>query len=200
MSHCPEDSTELTKQAIATWQVLDESLQERSGDCEFWTLVIMAPAFFYHRDERDNSRKELIAPLADILPTLSATLSELMPRVLEHWTGISKYIEQFIAGQDTFLDEHEHDQLLFDDDNFTRSRQYFWVITSIGEFIPIIDETISHYEKVSEWVSREKDERRIHAEFLRKLEAIKERFERQRSRATILRDGVSPQILTKRTS
>lgn len=154
----------------------------------------MAPAFFYHRDEGDNSSKDMIGPLEDILPTLSTTLAMIMSRILAHWTAVSEYVEQFIAGQDTFLHEDEHDQLLFDDDNFTRSRQYFWVITSTGEFISIIDETINQYNNVSEWVSRGKEEQRNHVNFRRKLETIKEKFERQRARATVLRDGVSPKI------
>ena len=155
----------------------------------------MAPAFFYHDGwgvEVREEFKNLIAPLRDILPTLSATLLMIVPRILAHWVEISEYVEQFIAGQDTILHEDQHDRLLFDDDNFTRSRQYFWVITSIGEFILIIEETINHYKNVAKWVSRSTDEMRRHRETQENLETTKERFERQRRRATELRDGVSP--------
>ena len=62
----------------------------------------------------------------------------LTSRILVDWAEISKYVEIFVAGQDTLLYEDRHDRLLFDDDNFTSSRQYFWVIDSIGDFIPII--------------------------------------------------------------
>jgi hypothetical protein len=154
----------------------------------------MAPAFFYHKGEYfvEADLDHLIAPLQNILPTLSKMLLVIVVRILEYWTQISEYVEQFIAGQDTFLHEDRHDRLLFDDDNFTRSRQYFWVITSIGKFIPIINETINHYKNVVKWVSRSRDELRGHREHREKLEAVKERFETQRRRATELRDGVSP--------
>ena len=150
-----------------------------------------------------------MAPLKDILPTLSATLLMLTSRILVDWAEISAYVENFVAGQDTFLYEDRHDRLLFDDDNFTRSRQYFWVIDSIGEFVPIIDKTIDHYENVLKWVcqatlnsdlrtedkiGREYNEALIeHDATLKKLKALRERFEGQRNRATALRDGVSPE-------
>jgi hypothetical protein len=164
----------------------------------------MAPAFFYHRkgvrDSFDGavskeSRKELydlMAPLESVLPTLSATLLMITRRILAHWTEISEYVEQFIASQDTFLHEKRHDELLFDDDSFTRSRQYFWVISSTGEFIVMIDETIDHYTNVSEWVCPNDSSK--HRTFLEKLVAIKDKFERQRDRATDLREGVSTQL------
>lgn len=107
------------------------------GDCQFWTLVILAPAFFYHKERGANAKKNprhLIAPLEDIKPTLSVTLLMLASRILVDWDEISEYVEKLVADQDTFLYEDRHDRLLLDDDNFTRSRQYFWVINSIGEF------------------------------------------------------------------
>lgn len=114
--------------------------------------------------------------------------------MIEVWTQVSEYVEQFIAGQDTFLHERRHDQLLFDDDSFTRSRQYSWVITSTGEFILIIGKTLDHYESLTtqlfsrlEYTDILRDQRKL----LAKIQALKEVFERQRTRATDLREGVS---------
>jgi len=133
--------------------------------------------------------RNLIAPLESIIHALEGTLLMVKSRIVEDWTHISEYIEQFIVGQDTFLHEDQHDRLLFDDENFTRSRQYFWVITSTEEFIRIVDETIKHYEQVHCWLDKRADYK---IEDATDLKSIKERFERQRSRATALRDGVSP--------
>ncbi|EPE25312.1 hypothetical protein GLAREA_01224 [Glarea lozoyensis ATCC 20868] len=180
--------------AIGIWQKIDE---DYSGDSKFWTLIIMAPAFFYHKDPTDfdntNASKELndlIGPLKSVLPTISATLSMVISKIVAHWTKIGDYVDQFVAGQDSFLREKRHDRLLFDDDSFTRSRPYFWAITSTGEFILIIDETLNHYRTVAKWVSKDKDELRKHREARKKLEAVKARFERQRERATELREGL----------
>jgi hypothetical protein len=153
----------------------------------------MAPAFFYHKDGK--ARKELhdlIAPLDGILPTVSATLLMIGARIAADWTEISEYVEQFIAGRDTFLHEKRHDQLLFDDDSFTRSRQYSWVITSTGEFILILNKTTSHYESLSERLfAKRKDIMRKHKKLQAEMQAVREVFEMQRARATNLREGVS---------
>ncbi|EHK97180.1 hypothetical protein M7I_7064 [Glarea lozoyensis 74030] len=143
--------------------------------------------------DNTNASKELndlIGPLKSVLPTISATLSMVISKIVAHWTKIGDYVDQFVAGQDSFLREKRHDRLLFDDDSFTRSRPYFWAITSTGEFILIIDETLNHYRTVAKWVSKDKDELRKHREARKKLEAVKARFERQRERATELREGL----------
>ena len=85
--------------------------------------------------------------------------------------------------------------------------------SSIGEFIPVVDKTIEHYRNISNRILpdeaeiekherirgknmdegfREKHEkfRRRQDECHKKLVDIKERFERQRDRATALRDAV----------
>lgn len=109
-----------------------------------------------------------------------------------------------ITGQDKFLYEHRHGRLLFDDNNFTRSRHYFWVINSVGEILPL-EETIDHYEDVLKWPSTATGQLKMRMgdkyneaweelyATLDKLMALRERFERQRNRATALRDGVSPE-------
>ena len=134
------------------WQHIHE---DSLGGCQFWTLVILAPAFFYHKEGSANARKDLrqlIAPPKYIIPTVSDTLHMLTPRMFVDWAEINEDVENFVAGQDTFLYEDRHDRLLFDDDNFTRSRQDFWVVDSIGELLPIIDKTIDCYRHVSEWL------------------------------------------------
>jgi hypothetical protein len=116
---------------------------------------------------------------------------EVISRLMRDWTAISDYIETFVASKFTFLEEEQHDLLLFDDDTFSRSRQYFWVITTISEFIPIIDQTLKTREAMNSWGLREENRDLIPAEDRCKLEAIKERFESQKKRAEALRDGVS---------
>jgi hypothetical protein len=157
----------------------------------------MAPAFFYHEEREDNS---LIAPLENMQRTLSTTLFEIISRILLHWPTISEYVEQFIAGKDTFLHEDQHDRLLFDDDNFTRSRHYFWVITSIGEFISTIDETIHHYDNISGLMFPDPAELGKHKGLHVRFVGMEERFERKKYRATTPRDRVSLNICSMSTS
>lgn len=124
---------------------------------------------------------------------LVAILSKVSRKIAREWNVISEHIEKFIASEFTFLHEEQHDFLLFDEDTFSRSRQYFWVITSIGEFIPILDETILRWEEITSWdIWRTLyHERRKVESYTQRLESIKERLKSQRERSTVLRDGVS---------
>lgn len=180
------------------WNATDD---DDFADCEYWTVLLMIPASFFDVSKpqlkprqtrvRGGDSAFLMEPLQTILPTLASILFEIISRILKEWTEISDYIETFIASENAFLKEEKHDDLLFDDDTFSRSRQYFWVITSIGEFLPIIDSTIEEWHRVSGLVVRsaQMDERSL---LDSRLEDIKERLKSQRKRSVALRDGVSP--------
>lgn len=70
--------------------------EDSSGNSELWTLILMAPAFFYHKEGSDNARKDfenLMAPLQDILPTLSATLLTIFSRILAHGPRLANMLK-----------------------------------------------------------------------------------------------------------
>lgn len=139
-----------------------------------------------------------IRPLDSVLEMLFTILLELISRLVYDWTEISDYIETFVASKFTFLNEEGHDSLLFDDDTFSRSRQYAWVITSIGEFIPIIQDTKrcyfsainSVYERSGPGELRDRYWGKL-VRYRYQLEDIEERLNSQEARAKALRDGVS---------
>jgi hypothetical protein len=136
-------------------------------------------------------------PLESVLPMLTKILFEVISKLVGDWISISEYIEPFVASKLTFLHEEQHDSLLFDDDTFSRSRQYSWVITSINEFIPITLKTSEKYSEVKQWAinlreEKEKEEAWAKAEeYSKQLDAIAERFKSQKARAEALRDEVS---------
>jgi len=186
-------------QVDAIWTRMPDS----PNDSKDWTIILMIPASFYNVSKPYTSKgysgynkyvdkgKDgafLMKPLESSFPMLVSITSEVTSRLIREWTAISDYIEPFVANKFTFLKEKQHDLLLFDDDTFSRSRQYFWVITTISEFIPIIDQTIDKWGKIHNW---REDLTLIPPEDRLKLEAIKERFENQKKRAKALRDGVS---------
>jgi hypothetical protein len=157
----------------------------------------MIPASFYHVFNKIHSGRKghdpafLMKPLESSFPMLVSITSEVISRLMRDWTAISEYLERFVINEFTFLDEERHDLLLFDDDTFSRSRQYFWVISTINEFLPIIDQTLHTCKDMNHrgWSEEYRD--LILEEDRRKLEGIKKRFESQKLRAEALRDGVS---------
>jgi hypothetical protein len=173
-------------------------------DSDDWTINLMLPVTLTGKAERfyeidifleSQGPAVFMKPLESVLPMLTKILFEIIPKLLRSWNSISEYIEQFVASKFTFLDEKEHDNLLFDDDTFSRSRQYSWVITSTDEFIPIILKTIEKYSEVKQWLinlheEKEKDWTEAE-EYGKQLHAIAERFKTQKDRAEALREGVS---------
>jgi hypothetical protein len=157
----------------------------------------MIPASFYNVSEAYRGSYEdvvggqyspfLTKPLESSFPMLVSINSEVISRLTREWTTISDYIETFVVSKFTFLKEEEHDFLLFDDDTFSRSRQYFWVITTISEFIRIIDQTLDTWREMNNW----RKDLNLIQEDISQLMAIKGRFESQKLRAEALRDGVS---------
>jgi hypothetical protein len=132
------------------------------------------------------------------LQELTMMLFEIISRSLGDWTAISDYVENFIGSKFSFLDEEQHDGLLFDDDTFSRSRQYSWVITSIGEFIPIIQKMSEQYKEVMDWIIKRKSGiaenktvRLDDQEYQELFVALEARFQDQKKRAEALRDGVN---------
>ena len=142
---------------------------------------------FYSSESYGYNSEFLMKPLESSFPMLVSITSEVICRLMREWTAISDYIETFVASKFTFLEEEKHDLLLFDDDTFSRSRQYFWVITTISESIPIIDQTFDTWREMNNW----RKDLNVVQEDISQLMAIKERFENQKKRAEALRDGVS---------
>jgi hypothetical protein len=180
-------------------------------DNDEWTINLMLPASLYGKAESSyrirtaeriqgtyilNQRPAVfMEPLESVLPMLTKILFEVISKILRDWASISEYIEPFVGSKLTFLHEEKHDSLLFDDDTFSRSRQYSWVITSIDEFIPIILKTKKTYSDVIQCVISSREEKDSAwakgVKYGEQLRAIEETLQNQKARAETLRDGVS---------
>lgn len=70
-------------------------------------------------------------------------------RVTDRWIELYEYMErQFGDGNGSTLVQHgRYDRLLFDDADFSRSRQYFWAIRALEVFGTTIDGTLEQWRK-----------------------------------------------------
>ncbi|KAE9371039.1 hypothetical protein N431DRAFT_341691, partial [Stipitochalara longipes BDJ] len=141
---------------------------DSSRDGDDWMIILLIPASFYDVSEDHISLHEyvdsqdstfLMKPLESSFPMLASITSQVTSRLITEWTAISDYIETFC----------------------------FWVITTISEFILIIDETLNKWREMNNW---SEDLNLIQPRDINKLEMIKERFENQKLRAEALRDGL----------
>jgi hypothetical protein len=158
---------------------------------QYWTALYMRPETFkrYIRSDHFGSKDEFIA--ADLL-------TQAVACVINQWTSIAKHLKQFIVDHHLLLDPEGHDRLLFDDDSFSRSRRYFWVINFLAECDSRIDENVQEIDlAMSDWGKRLEPEGNwdLYFEHINekssKLREIQSNLRVKRAETIALRDGVS---------
>lgn len=121
--------------------------------------------------------------------------------MIQKWEQILEYFDNLITEKTAFLDPLKHDNLLVDDETFSRSERYFWAISTLKKLDAVISENIQQVSKLinqTELTTVEGDEVRF-LEGSRKhmrgrlgqLEEIAKRLRDKRQEALDLRDGVS---------
>lgn len=93
---------------------------------------------------------------------------DILDRVSQHWCEIHIYMGGRFGEADTsaLLQHDRHDQLLFDDITFSRSRRYFWAISALKVFEDTIACTLNNWQRIDEhfaspfaqWCAENKDE------------------------------------------
>ena len=132
------------------------SAQSRSIVNRHWTLLVLAPGHFF--DDK-NSSFPMTASSPSRAETLGYTLGKLtslgaeihligqgLERITERWADFLSYFDFILDGSDSLMKPTDHDNLLFDDGAFSRSRRYFWAIDCLTEFDLSITDNIVQWE------------------------------------------------------
>ena len=69
-----------------------------------------------------------------------------LARISERWTEFQTYFDYILDSGDSLMQPTEHDNLLFDDGAFSRSRKYFWAIDCLSEFDISITDNLTQWE------------------------------------------------------
>ena len=73
-------------------------------------------------------------------------IAQGLERITERWADFLSYFDYILDGGDSLMKPTEHDNLLFDDGAFSRSRRYFWAIDCLSEFELTIADNITQWE------------------------------------------------------
>jgi hypothetical protein len=73
-------------------------------------------------------------------------LSDCLNDVLDRWDNLRRHLERLLDERHTIMNPSDHDELLWDDETFTRSRKYFWAIHCLTEFHLSISDNILQWE------------------------------------------------------
>ena len=122
----------------------------------YWTLLVLAPDHFYN-DKNTSFPMGASSPgrgqaLGYALGRLTQPGAELhligqgLERIADRWAEFLSYFDYILDSGDFLMKPAEHDNLLFDDGAFSRSRRYFWAIDCLSEFELSITDNITQWE------------------------------------------------------
>lgn len=73
-------------------------------------------------------------------------ISHGLQRISDRWADFQAFFEYILDSGDSLMQPTQHDNLLFDDGSFSRSRRYFWAIDCLAEFDLSITDNITQWE------------------------------------------------------
>ena len=73
-------------------------------------------------------------------------IAQGLEKISERWADFQSFFDYTLDGGDSLMQPSEHDNLLFDDGAFSRSRRYFWAIDCLSEFDVSISDNITQWE------------------------------------------------------
>ncbi|OIW28779.1 hypothetical protein CONLIGDRAFT_703951 [Coniochaeta ligniaria NRRL 30616] len=172
-----------------------------------WTMIVSTPPTMT-RYRRIGFDLEPMPYNRDYGCALFNVVRGLLEVSLDEWTAVLDHIEGLLAEGHSICSPQDHDRLLVDDENLTRSRKYFWIMTCIDEFSFLVDRTTQALDEMYRGSMPPEEEGIEEApggvlepndpkfmgilrkQLVRRYEAFSRRLEDQRRRTELFRNGV----------
>ncbi|TGO39162.1 hypothetical protein BHYA_0059g00260 [Botrytis hyacinthi] len=162
-----------------------------------WTLLELKPMTF---NKTISSVMHSDGAPQNALSTFFDYAIIAVSHMIQKWEQILEHFDNLITKKIAFLDPLKHDNFLVNDETFSRSKRYFWAISTLKELDAVISENIQQVSKLinqREPTKIEGDEGRF-LEGSRKhmrgrlgqLEEIAKRLRDKRQEALDLRNGL----------
>ncbi|KAL8684949.1 MAG: hypothetical protein Q9224_006048, partial [Gallowayella concinna] len=121
-----------------------------------WTMLVLAPSGFFNEHNKafpmvslPKGRAQALGHCLGRLTRAGAEVSLIaqgLARIRERWAEFQNFFDYILDSGDSLMQPTEHDNLLFDDGSFSRSRRYFWAIDCLSEFENVITDNINQWE------------------------------------------------------
>lgn len=118
--------------------------------------MLLAPDHFFNENNlsfplhsQTPQRVETLSHPFGRLYSLGAEMNLIaqgLGKISERWADFQSFFDFTLDGADSLMQPSEHDNLLFDDGAFSRSRRYFWAIDCLSEFDVSISDNITQWE------------------------------------------------------
>lgn len=167
-------------------------------------MLVLLPPTGKSINVREDIRRDAFVGFP-LLTLMAKSVSSVLNSAYLGWTSLADYVEHMLGTGDEIFDLEAQDNLIFDDDLYTRSRRYFWVINWLNESENRLQENMQTWtgyrdqlvDPAGERTKLSSDEKKDFEEAIRKcdellacLQKTKNQFEEQRTKAIALRDGV----------
>ncbi|KAL9104976.1 MAG: hypothetical protein Q9163_000148 [Psora crenata] len=112
---------------------------EATSRCQYnhWTILQLTPEGF--------GKPQSAVGHMDLAVLSLVTIA--LNKVTNRWSELVDFLRTLLEARDSLLDPVRHDHLLFDTEDFSRSREYFWAINCLGEFESSISANIEQWEE-----------------------------------------------------
>jgi hypothetical protein len=129
--------------------------------------------------------------------------NEALTTIIDDTTEIANHIGYLLEiGDETLLDPERHDELLFDDEVFSRSRTYWWTLNMLTAMQQSLTETLAVHQEIwdtvieplmpmEDWPLDVPDIVQKDKTLVKELMKLHSRIALQHQRAEALRSGVS---------
>jgi hypothetical protein len=124
---------------------LPQSNLRQTGSSGDWTILLLSPPGFFTELPQEQSTINLICGHQPMKETAElAWIVVALKKVVDRWKELNSYIADLLS--ENFMEPDAYVKLLFDDESFTRSRRYFWIIGCVHEFEISITDNIEQWK------------------------------------------------------
>ncbi len=104
----------------------------------YWTILLLAPLGFYQRGLLKVPRIVSDLEASPLQINMVVLIEDALGAARRAWRGLHQYVEELLGTGTEIFDPELHDSLLSDDELFSGSRKYFWLINSLQTFDNIL--------------------------------------------------------------
>ncbi|KAH8595496.1 hypothetical protein B0O99DRAFT_479000, partial [Bisporella sp. PMI_857] len=117
-----------------------------------WTMICLRPSQFPHLHYSEHGDDISRGRTNEMVDDMSDLIYKSLVTVISRWNEIAHYFDKLLTEKSGLLCPEYHDSLLTDDENFSRSKKYFWAIEFLKEAGNSISDNIRQTQRFVEFL------------------------------------------------
>jgi hypothetical protein len=117
--------------------------EDKSAEYQrYWTILLLSPLGFYRRGLLKVPRVVSSPEVSPLQINMIILIEDALGAARRAWRSLHQYVDELLGTGTEIFDPELHDSLLSDDELFSGSRKYFWLISSLQTFDNILRQNI----------------------------------------------------------